>query len=423
MLEKYTNGDADNHPFGWQPEDFRDDGAGQAAESDPWAASSDEAELRDAPDFGRAELPAPVMVDLGSAEGNHSDADSESLAFTAEEGSPVASDGSDAAEMRNEQVPIDDEISALDADGVEGWDGDLDYDEVDSEYDEPIPFAEYDYDLREPLHVTDVADTDIWKKVRIDEFVSGVSGVSIGQRTRIVELLEDMGQSRLLSWLSQYDDWTGHSLILFLEFRVIWEDTPHWWESRFWWQWYGGWWSYYNSGNLSRDWMRDLVLRRLHCSAEEVVDDVWFAEWENGEMWGRGFPTFAGFALFRAEIGEDEDWLTSLGSLEGDNQADGPPTPYKLFLQSEEIEALTESAYEYRVNEDYSPYRGASGAPQWFAIQDWYDPSEWHDNLGWAQSWSDGIGAYSTHQECPTYHLWSPDMSDYFLDGASDDEA
>lgn len=284
--------DADNHPFGWQPEDFRVDDAGQMAEYDPW-------------------------VDL-SAEG-------------------------------------------------------------DSEYDEPVPPAEYDDELREPLHVADVVDADFWKRVGIDEFISGVSEVSVEQRTRIVRLLAALGRTHLLSWLPRYN-WTGHSLILFLEFRVIWKANRHW----HWWQ-RGGEWgaAYYNSGNLSRYQMRELILRRLHCSAEEVINKTWYADWKNGEMWRRGFQKFADFALFRADLGEDKDWRTYLPSLEGGNRANAVPTPYWSFLQSEEIEALTEPDYDYQVGEDYLSYRRSRGAPQWYAIQDWYDPSEWHDNLGW----------------------------------------
>ena len=334
MLEKYTNGDGDNYLLGRQPEDFRDDVAAQMEEG----------------------------------------------------GDPIASDVSDADDLIGEesyQEPIDEDIWDNDEDEIEDWD-DFGYAAEDgSEYDEPVPFAEYDNELHDSSHVADVADADIWKRVKIDEFISGVSNVSDAERDQIAELLEDVGRSHILSWLSQYDDWTGHSLTLFLEFRIIWEVNPQWWEIRYWWRWYGGWWSHYNSGNLNRDQMRELVLRRLHCSAEEIIDEGWLADWEDDEMWRRGFPTFAGFALFRADVGEDKDWRTSLGSWEGDNQSGDAPTPYKLFSQSEEMEDLTGSSSKYRVNEDYSPHRTSRGAPQWFAIQDWYDPSEWHDNLGW----------------------------------------
>ena len=38
---------------------------------------------------------------------------------------------------------------------------------------------------------------------------------------------------------------------------------------------------------------------------------------------------------------------------------------------------------KWRVWDDNLPYRTLGGSSQWFAVQDWYDPSEWHDNLGW----------------------------------------
>ena len=286
---KYTNGDADNHPLGWQSEDFRDAAADQAAE-------------------------------LSASDDN------------------------------------------------------LDYAEGDSEYDEPVPSAEFDADLREPLHVADAIDADFWKRVAIDKFMLGVPTASVEQRTRIVELL--LGQSNLLNWLSGYT-WTGNSLILFLEFRIIWRSNRHWhWR-------HGEWRSYENKGNMNLDQMRQLIRRRWYCSAKEVIKETWYTDWKNGEMWGRGFPKFADFALFRANLGEDKAWRTSLDSWKGGNQSNDVPTPYRPFLQSEEIEALTEPDYERQVGEDYLPYRRSMGAPDWFAIQDWYAPSEWHDNLGW----------------------------------------
>lgn len=300
---KYTNGDADNHPFGWQSEDFRDGDAGQAADDDISTASSSDADPRDADE---------LMGEWG------------------------------------EQEPSDEDILGIDADAddVEEWDDGLGYAEIDSEYDEPVPSAEYNYELHEPLHVADVAHVDIGNKVRIDEFISGIDDISDAQSDQIAELLGNLGRSRLLSWLSEYDDWTGHSLILFLEFRTIWENNHEWWESRFGWRRYGSWWhprNRYNKSNLTRDWMRELILHRLHCSAEEVIDEEWFDDWEISEMWRRGFPTFAAFALFRAEIGEDADWQASLDSWEGDNQTNDESIPY----------------------------------------QDWYGVNKWRDNLGW----------------------------------------
>ena len=267
-------------------------------------------------------------------------------------------------------------------------------------YDEPEPLAEYDEDLSEPVYVSDVDEVD-FRAVRIDKFIANVDEISSEQRTKIEELLGDLSQSRLGRWLPwlQRHSWTGHSLLLFLEFRFdYWEQTSQWWECSFWsWRISRWWWPEPNPGALNLDATYSLVQARLHFPADEVIDEAWLAEWVDFEMWKRGFPSFAGFALFRAEIADREDWQDSLNAYETNAQ-----------------DAADSS-------DSYTPFDQNELKKCWFAIQDWYDPSEWHDNLGWPEIWISGTSAYSIDTDASDLHMWAPDMSSYFSD--SEEEA
>ena len=355
---------------GWRSEDFLDADAENPVEADPWADPTDNFTLSGADNSMYPQLAEPIMPPQGrtdAAQGLASDTQSSSDVIAKEDsrdayetGGTEASMVDKAADSEADQEPSDSDI----------WDDENIYSDEDFEYgydvyDEPEPLAEYDEYLSEPVYVSDVDDAGIRIAVGIDEFIASVPEVSDRQRNRIAQLLDDlepMRLRRLLPWLHQ-NSWTGPSLLLFLEFHSIWEDSSNLWEYRFWWARYGDWWSYHSKSQLSRDNMRRLVQLRLHCSPEEVIAEAWFTDWEDFEMWKRGFPSFARFALFRAELAEGEDWQDSLSTYETDAQDDAD----SLTLQnhaSEFIEVL------------------ASDSLQWFANQDWYDPSEWHDNLG-----------------------------------------
>lgn len=356
---------------GWRSEDFLDADAENSVEDDPWADPTDNFTLSGAdnsmyPQPAEPIMPAQSITDAAQDVAPDTQSSSDVIAKKEDSRDAYVSSGTETsmldkvADSEADQEPSDSDI----------WDDENIYSDEDFEYgydvyDEPEPLAEYDEDLSEPVYVSDVDDVGIRIAVGIDEFIASVPEVSDRQRNRIAQLLDDlepMRLRRLLPWLHQ-NSWTGPSLLLFLEFHSIWEDSSNLWEYRFWWARYGDWWSYHSKSQLSRDNMRRLVQLRLHCSPEEVIAEAWFTDWEDFEMWKRGFPSFARFALFRAELAEGEDWQDSLSTYETDTQDDAD----SLTLQnpaSEFIEVL------------------ASDSLQWFANQDWYDPSEWHDNLG-----------------------------------------
>lgn len=372
---------------GWRGEDFLDTDAENPVEDDPWADPTDNFRLGGADNAMYPQPAEPIMPaqsrtdaaqDVAPDTQSSSDVIAKEGARDAYETSETEADMVDkAADIEADQDPSDSDIWNL-----EYTHSDEDF-KVDDEYDEPEPLAEYDEDLSEPVYVSDADDADIRIAIGIDEFIASVSDVSGVQRNRIARLLDDLGQTRLRRWLPwlHRNSWTGHTLLLFLEFHSIWENSSPWWECRFWWQWYDGWWSHYNKASLSLDRMRDLVHLRLHCSAEEVIAEAWFTDWEDFEVWKRGFPFFAGFALFRAELAEGEDWQDSLSTYETDAQDDADSLTLHNS-QSEFLEALASSCDAHLSYENYLLYSSGFDGLQWFANQDWYDPSEWHDNLG-----------------------------------------
>ena len=388
---------------GWRGEDFLDTDAENPVEDDPWADSTDNFTLGGA-DNSMYPQPAEPIMQAQSRTDAAQDFTPDTQSFSdvvAKESSRDAYEASEteagmvdkAADIEADQEPSDSDIWNL-----EYTHSNEDF-KVDDEYDEPEPLAEYDEDLSEPVYVSDADDADIRIAVRIDEFIASVDAVSGEQRNRIAELLDDLGPTQLRHWLQWLDrySWTADNLILFLEFRSIWEGSSNLWEYRFWWARYGDWWSYHSKSQLSRDNMRHLVQLRLHCSPEEVIAEAWFTDWEDFEMWKRGFPSFATFALFRAELADSENWQNSLNTYETNAQDDADSSnPYTPFNQSELKKC-------------------------WFAIQDWYDPSEWHDNLGWPEIWISGTSAYSTDTDASALHMWAPDMSSYFSDSEEEE--
>ena len=272
------NNDFDSAPsdlsLDWESEDFIDTDKQSIVEDDPWSDSQIAYELEDIDD-------ASVISETASSESIVDD-------FSISEYDEI----------------FDDE------DGENFYDATDDFGEYD--LDEPEPLAEYDSDLSEKLHIFEDV-SGIYRNIKIDEFVAGISSSTDTQRAHISQLLEGMSAGRLRSWLPWLwdQDWTGHSLLLFLDFRInYWEKTPEWWEYTFGRSSQGHWWTYPSSSYnmLSRDATYDLVHARLDYPSREIIDEAWLKDWEDFALWKRGFPSFAGFAVFRAEIVDGEDW-------------------------------------------------------------------------------------------------------------------
>ena len=236
----------------------------------------------------------------------------------------------------------------------------LDSFDESGDWDEPDYFAEVDSDLHAPLYVVDQSITELSRGLRIDQFVSALI-LPQEDREQVIALLEELSLRRLqswLPWLSEHE-WTGHSFLLFLKFRKLWESETRsdWWESCYWHTYAGCWISSFNRYNLSLNATYELIQNRLEYEWHEIIDDQWYSDWIEREIWKLGFPTFASFALLRAQFTNWEGYLEAPVVPEGDDE----PAGYAWPLYAAEGQRV----------------------PLHLVEQDWYDSSEWHDNLGW----------------------------------------
>ena len=166
--------------------------------------------------------------------------------------------------------------------------------------------------------------------------------------------------------------WRVERLRLFLKFLECWEDNEEWWEAYFYNRWLGTWQVSWNRGNLSLDRCYSLVELRGYCTPEEVINQDWFDDWQEYELWTRGFPSFVSFALFRAELDDGEDWRRQ---VDWNHYAEEETEELGEFGNETTEEAEENIRAEYLVH--------WCMLPMWFQDQDWYSPGEWHDNLGW----------------------------------------
>lgn len=181
------------------------------------------------------------------------------------------------------------------------------------EWDEPEPLDEYDPELHQTLLVIDEDDTEpVAGGLRINQWVSTIPATTALQQERISCLLGQFGENRFRIWLRwlRQKEWDGDILVFFLQFLEIWEKRPHWWESYHWDPFFNCW---RRTGRPSRRSLKlddaySLVRRRLDRHPAEAIDDAWLYEWEDLELWEKGFPSFASFAVFRAGFSTGEDW-------------------------------------------------------------------------------------------------------------------
>lgn len=227
------------------------------------------------------------------------------------------------------------------------------------EWDEPEYFAEPDSDLHEPLYFVDPSITAISRDLTINIFASGIADIDNEQIVSITQLLGEFSIRRLQSWLPwlREQEWTGQSLLLFLEFRKLWESesVSDWWESCYWNSASGCYLSSFSHYALSKNATYQLIQNRLDYPANQVIDDQWFVDWNEGEIWKRGFPTFAVFALLRSEC---TDWETRLEAVLEENT--------DVMWRAWKVDAAAKQQ-----------------VPFYLVEQDWHHSSEWHDNLGW----------------------------------------
>lgn len=366
----------DDSKHGWLTEDFVDTAPLEVNEIDPWAVSQDD----DFTEEFHTQNPSSYTDDRG--EGDEGD---ETLDF---EHIPPLLVEEDASEFLEPGF-----TDAHETDSEES------YEDLEFDLDEPEPFAVYNSELSESLYVADTDDGNTTQQLIINEFIAGFEDATQAEQTQIDELLENLSRSRLrrlLSWMKE-QDWTGSSLLLFLEFRLEhWEENQHWWDYTFWNSQIGHWWTYSSPYILSLDATYQIVQSRLDCPAAEVVEDSWLNDWNDLTLWKRGFSSFASFALFRAGLKEGENWrdLMRWYSIDSQTEELDPAVPYDTTYKGFSDNVLASLDGKYRVKEDDTTSRRPNGTPLWFAVQDYYDPSEWHDGLGWALSWFDGFNPY-----------------------------
>ena len=251
-----------------------------------------------------------------------------------------------------------------------------------SAFEEPEPDKEGKSNLRQSLYDQYDRYLNISQKIKINEFIATLEAVEEDQISHIVELLEGLGNAKLMRWLPWLRDqvWTGASLSLFLEFRVIWESTPQWWETSFWSD-RDGWHLYYNTYSMNLDDTYELIQSRLGHSSDEVVDKRWVEEWESQTPWCYGFLSFASFIIFRSVLNDHADWRTHVDyDAEADLAVFNPE-----YNTGRRFEFTDDVISEYSSFGDKTPLPYMVPSPEdWFALQSSYDPSDWHDNLGWS---------------------------------------
>ena len=233
--------------------------------------------------------------------------------------------------------------------------------------DEPVPLAEYDGELAQPLHELEYDDRGLLREVKVNEWLASIEEVDDAQFKKINKILLGFSGRRLQNWLTWLREkkWNGKSLLLFLQFRTYWDENCELWERL---QWSLGlkfWFRVLDRNSLTRDDSYLLISRRCHCSADDVIDQEWFEDWESFDLWARvalDFFSFASFVMYRSQFVYAEDWR---------NRRD---------LQVELDRAADDVVLTMSRSELPAQHRGPRS---WFSGQDWYAPIEWHDGLGW----------------------------------------
>ena len=271
-------------------------------EDDPWAVTPQNVLINDRP----VEEDDPWAVTPQNASVNDQSTDNLPLAPSENEQPTVVHmenfDLSDTDESYNEYLLHPDSNGEI----------------VDENWDEPEPLAKADSELNERLYPPDNAVTDLSRVLKINELIYRLEPITDEQRLRIAALLGEFSTKRLqsrLPWLRK-QDWSGHSLLLFLQFRNFWDSDCdwRWWEYSFWHPGLECWYPTYSRNNLTWDAARELIQQRLRYAPNEVISEEWFEEWRSLALWARGFPSFASFAVLRARFGDAKEWREYIDS-------------------------------------------------------------------------------------------------------------
>ena len=357
---------ADN-PDGWRAQDFTDSPEPSLSHDDPWDPLS---LLR--------QSPSPSNAGRSRSQS--------SPATTISEENERLRLGGDITESATFQTieTVENETDFL----AEWFYGDSDVELDEKSPEEPVPTIEFDPELSEELypeydyaHTAEPIDLTYDVYIRLDAFLASV-GLSNGQDSEVRERLKSFSRSRLSNWLPWFNSksWTAQTLLLFVQFHSYWECNPEWWESRWHYKRYG--WQPRRmplSNILSRDDAYGIVHLRKGFHPEEMIDPMWFEEWDYYSLWRHGFQSFASFAKFRSALNDCEEWksLISWGNDEEDVETN-------LWRDHTIDWTIGSVEGKFPTCEDtIPPYSHISSLPRWYVIQNWYPESEWHDNLGW----------------------------------------
>ena len=353
---------------GWTQDDFADVTDTAPREYDPWAVQSAD-EPRSSPigsnigtivELGNQTSDVDPDLDLGD------DQDADDAAISSWDKDLFEEDFGNDAFVEISTLREWDE-SNLNTTTVSQYDSRTDPNNDDSYLDEPLPFAEYDSELGQPLYEVYDDDPNLYRKITINEFLSGIDVLGHSQSEEITDLLLRLSTPRFRSWLPwmRQQQWTGHFLLLFLQFRDFWDQNSELWECLRWSSGLKFWFRFTNRNSLSLDNSYLLIQRRLNYSADEVIDIEWFEDWDRLDVWARvthGFFSFSSFAIYRSQFLYAEDWR------------------HRPDLQID-LDAPVQTPFSTTSKSDFPEHR--RGIRLWFATQDWYDPVEWHDGLGW----------------------------------------
>ena len=246
----------------------------------------------------------------------------------------------DNAEISDIDKSYNDYLPPLDLDGGISGDNEIFLDDIDNvdEWDEPEPLAKANSELNERLYPPDNDLTGLSRVLKINELISRIKPITDEQRMRIATLLGEFSINRLqsrLPWLCK-QDWSGRSLLLFLQFRNIWDSncSRRWWEYSFWHPGLECWYPTYSRNNLAWDATYGLIQQRLRCAPDEVINEDWFDEWNSLALWARGFPSFASFAVLRARFGDTEEWREYIDPHNNRNERNPIYPTYSYFSKS-----------------------------------------------------------------------------------------
>ena len=354
---------------GWMDEDFSELRSRENLERDPWETSPAEP-MDQVHDPSRM---APDFAILQEPQRKPESTEDDTLSFRESQGSmggPQSEDDALDWQAPNSLVGLTDshgwDEELLDEDGTneQSVPDDDSYDNYEGDL---ALLVDYQADLREAIYELNGSPQDLVQSIRIDEFISRLKDVSVSQGQEISDLLSNLSQPRLSRWLPwlRSHEWTGSTLLLFLQFRAYWDENCELWASLRWSPVANHWVTFLNRGSLSLEDTYLLVERRSDLPAHQLIDAEWLDDWDEIDVWVRvseGFFSFASFALYRSRLNFGEDWRCR------------PDLTVDLDSPLSDL-AVERHGWELLLNADWArlSFEGGNGA----------DPMEWHGGHGW----------------------------------------